>query len=114
VAIGAAALIAPTATGRAFGFPDADANESAIVIGRMFGIREVAVGAFTLTACRDRGPAPSTLALNALVDGSDAIVVGQRLLSRRGGHLIQLLATAGPFVAWLWASRQQRRLHPDP
>ena len=69
IALGVGALAAPATTARAFGL-DPVANPQLTLFGRMFGAREIALGAVTLVA---RGRLRRNLTLVGIaVDGADA------------------------------------------
>ncbi|WP_408899520.1 DUF4267 domain-containing protein [Nocardioides sp. R1-1] len=68
IVIGVGALAAPSTTARVFGL-DPEANPQLAYMGRMFGAREVALGALTLAS---RGPLRRNLtAVGVAVDGAD-------------------------------------------
>jgi len=68
IVIGVGALAAPTATARVFGL-DPVANPQLDYMGRMFGAREIALGAVTLVS---RGALRRNLtAVGVAVDGAD-------------------------------------------
>ena len=104
VAVGVSALLAPELTGRLFAFPKADLNPSAITLARLFGVREVAIGAANLLWLSSREPTRTLAALNLVVDGGDAAACVAGLLGRRGGARANALTllVALP-VAAVWA-----------
>lgn len=109
IALGIGALAAPTRTAKAFGLkPEANAQLS--YFARMFGAREVALGALTLAA---RGEARRRLVLVGLaVDGADAATGALGLRSKEftpvsGGMLVAgALGAVGSGVAALVAGRE--------
>jgi hypothetical protein len=89
IAIGAGALLAPGLAGRLFGLK-ADGNPEAQYLGRLFGVRDVALGVGLLKARRkDRAlwlqagiacdAADTVAALIALRDGAAPLPVGASL-----------------------------------
>jgi hypothetical protein len=55
LAIGAGAWAAPGLTGKVFGFKNIDTNHEALFMARLFGVRDVALGAGALAAKADAG-----------------------------------------------------------
>ena len=70
VAIGALSLMSPSLTARLF-LLDPKANPQLSYMGRMFGSREIALGAITLAASGDTRR--RLVQLGVAVDGSDAV-----------------------------------------
>ena len=102
--VGTLALLAPELTGRLFGYPKADINPSTVTLARMFGVREVAIGAANLVWLSSRPPTRMLAGLNLAVDGGDAAVSLAGLVARNGRARANLMAllVAAP-VAGLWA-----------
>lgn len=89
IAIGAGALAAPGPTAKAFGL-DPAANPQLGYFGRMFGAREIALGAVTLVS---KGALRRNLTLVGIaVDGSDAaagaIEMGARTVPKMSGGML--------------------------
>ena len=104
-AVGAAALAAPGVTSTLMGFPAGEDTASARMIGRLFAIREMALGAYTATQVQSDPLRADVYLLNAAVDMSDAAVCALTLLGRRGVGRAAAgsLALAVPFAAtFLW------------
>ncbi|WP_182376365.1 hypothetical protein [Nocardioides sp. WS12] len=79
IAIGVGALVAPAPTAKAFGLDPAN-NPQLGYFGRMFGAREIALGAVTLVS---KGALRRNLTLVGIaVDGSDAASGAVELTSR--------------------------------
>jgi hypothetical protein len=53
VAIGGGAWAAPGLTGKAFGFKNIDTNHEALFMARLFGVRDIALGAGALASSGD-------------------------------------------------------------
>jgi hypothetical protein len=109
IAIGAAAWAAPELSLRA-GMLDAHAPESPYLL-RLFGARDVALGAVTLFAAPEHKPA--LLRVGLAVDAADAgaavMALRSRRLSTRTGAVLTGAAGAA-MVAGLVALGQQRAL----
>ncbi len=110
IAIGVGALAAPTSTAKLLGL-DPVANPQLGYFGRMFGAREIALGAVTLVA---RGSLRRNLTLVGIaVDGADAAsgaleLAGGAVPKRTGITLIgAALGAVGGGVAGLASSRRQ-------
>ena len=104
-AVGVAALAAPGLASAIMGFPRGSDTASARMIGRLFAIREVALGAYTAAQVQRNATQPDLYLLNAAVDGSDAVVCALTLLGRRGVGRAAFgsFALAIPFAAtFLW------------
>jgi hypothetical protein len=84
ILIGAAALLAPGPTSRLLGFPTSQDSASARLMGRLFGVRDVALGVLVLRARRDPDFARFVYRLNACVDGGDAASMAVALIGREG------------------------------
>ena len=108
IAIGVGTLAAPGPMLKLFGFPTEHDNASARIVGRFFGIREVAIGALTLAVVQDRPRSRDLFALNAFVDGSDAVLALLALVTHRGipRAAVGTILVATPLAAgWLWLRR---------
>ncbi len=108
IVIGIGSLVAPSATARLFGI-DPAANPNMGVINRMFGAREVALGAVTLVS---KGSLRRNLTVVGIaVDGADAAsgaleIAGGGLPKLQGGALVGIAAGAvGSGIAALVLSR---------
>lgn len=109
IVIGIGALVAPGTTARLFGV-DPAANPQLGIFGRMFGAREIALGAVTLAS---RGSLRRNLTLVGIaVDGADAAggVLELRdggLPRVQGGALVGIaLGAVGSGIAALALSRR--------
>jgi hypothetical protein len=96
ILIGIGALVAPTTTARLFGV-DAAANPNLGIFGRMFGAREIALGAVTLVS---KGSLRRNLTVVGIaVDGADVAsgaleVTAGGLPKVQGGALVAIAAGA--------------------
>lgn len=84
VLIGAAALFAPGRTSRLLGFPVEQDSPSARLMGRLFGVRDVALGVLVWKARNDPAFARFVYRLNACVDGGDAASMAVAVAGRQG------------------------------
>lgn len=108
IAIGIGSLVAPSGTARLFGI-DAAANPNMGIINRMFGAREIALGAVTLVA---KGSLRRNLTMVGIaVDGADVAggaleIAGGGLPKVQGGALVGVAAGAvGAGIAALVLNR---------
>jgi len=103
VAIGAAALFAPSATARLMGFPAEQDNASARLMGRLFGVRDVALGVLVWRFRDEPALAPWAYRFNAAVDGGDAASIAVALLGRQGidrGAISSTVPAVGAAIGW--------------
>jgi hypothetical protein len=103
ILIGAAALLAPGPTSRLLGFPTSQDSASARLMGRLFGVRDVALGVLVLQARRNPEFARFVYCLNACVDGGDAASMAVALIGREGidrAALASSVPALGAMVGW--------------
>jgi hypothetical protein len=109
VAFGLAALLAPGLTRRLVRLPAAHDNPSARVMGRLFGWRELALGAMVLASRDQRDRLHALAGVNAAIDLGDAAGNAVPILEREGitagagGMLVTALIGA---AAWDRLRRQ--------
>jgi hypothetical protein len=85
VAIGLAPLLAPGPSSRLLGFPRAHDNASARLLGRLFAVRDVALGVLTWQVRDDPVLLRHAFRVNAAIDAADAATAAlPPLLGRRG------------------------------
>lgn len=84
VAIGAAAVLAPGPASRLLGFPRAHDSATARLMGRLFGIRDIALGVLVWRVREDRALSRFAYTLNACVDAGDIAAAAIPLVKRRG------------------------------
>lgn len=83
-AIGTAALLAPGPTSRLLGFPREQDSPTARLMGRLFGVRDIALGALAWRGRDEPEMSRYIYKLNAWVDAGDAATMGAALIGRRG------------------------------
>ncbi len=111
-------LIAPRQAARLFGFPAAHLSPSALLLARLYAIREAARGIqLTCEARSEQGPRRLTAAVNLAIDATDAVVatglVARRQAPRRPAVSIVCFAAT---ISLLWARyyrRVARATQPD-
>jgi hypothetical protein len=113
IAVGVVSVASPATAARLFGL-DAAANPSLPVMTRLFGVREIAIGAATLTA---RGAVRRRLVLAGMaVDGGDAaasvVSVGNQEIGKAPGGVLTAVAL-GAVGAGFAGLRQDRRTASD-
>ena len=107
IGIGVGALVATRPALSALGFEDP--APATVVLARMAGVRDIALGLQTLAVRDDAGRLRETSALGAVVDAGDAFAFGSALARREGmdAAALKSLPLAGAAViagAWV-ASR---------
>jgi hypothetical protein len=108
IGVGVVAVAAPGLLRRVMGLPASHGSASTDMMTRLFGIREVAVGVHVVGAVRSSGRQPDVYALNAAVDGGDALVMLVTAVKGGGARRAAIggLLTAIPVVGtWLWLRR---------
>jgi Domain of unknown function (DUF4267) len=111
VAIGAAAVLAPGPTSRLLGFPRQHDSATARLMGRLFGIRDVALGVLVWQVREDRELSRFAYKLNAWVDAGDMAAAAAPLLRRRGIDRASAATAAFAFAGaniWLRLLRRTR------
>lgn len=104
IAVGAAAMLAPSVAGRVFGFPQRDMNASTLLVSRLFAVREMAVGCASMVALAGGTDEARLYRWNAAVDGGDiAAALVTAVTSRKVTlAMVGTALTATTFtVAWL-------------
>ncbi len=84
VAIGATALLAPGPSSRLLGYPREQDSPTARLMGRMFGVRDFALGALVWHVRDDPTHSRYVYKLNAWVDIGDAAAMAAALIGRQG------------------------------
>jgi Domain of unknown function (DUF4267) len=103
IAIGAAALLAPGPTSKLLGFPRDHDNATARLMGRLFGVRDVALGVLVWRFKEDPAVAPWVFRFNAAIDAGDATAVAVAVGGRQGidrGALSSAVPALGAAVGW--------------
>jgi hypothetical protein len=111
VIIGVAPLLAPGPTSRLLGFPHAHDNPSARLMGRLFAVRDIALGVLTWQVRNDPVLLRYAFRVNAAIDASDMTAAALPLLGRRGIDRSALSTAAFAFAGanvWLALLRRSR------
>ncbi len=111
VAIAAAALFAPGPSSRLLGFPREQDSPSARLMGRLFGVRDIALGALVWQAGDEPVRAQFIYRLNAWVDAGDAAAMAAAVIGRQGIDRAALSSAAFALVGasgWLRLLRDTR------
>lgn len=111
VVIGLAPLLAPGPTSRLLGFPLAHDNASARLMGRLFAVRDIALGVLTWQVRDDPALLRHAFRINAAIDASDMTVAALPLLGRRGVDRAALSTAAFAFAGanvWLTLLRRSK------
>lgn len=109
--VGLAPIVAPDQAAALFKFPAEHLNATARFFGRLFGIRDIAVGVLTLWAVDKAEIVGFILIFNACVDGGDLAACG---LAFMGREKINRAASGSAVVAaiftllWVWVWSQLR------
>jgi hypothetical protein len=84
IAIGAAAVLAPGPGSRLLGFPAEQDSPSAHLMSRLFGVRDIALGALVWRTRDEPSLSRYVYRLNALVDAGDMAAMAVPVIERRG------------------------------
>lgn len=104
IAVGVASVLAPRTAAKLFGFPSDHDNGTARAMGRLFGVREIVLGAMVLKLQDDPRIAPDLYRLNACVDAGDAAAMATALIHRDGidrGAVLTLFVALGAVAGWV-------------
>ncbi len=107
-AIGLAPIVAARASSRLLGFPEAHDNATARLMARLFGVRDIGLGAIVLVNLGDADALRRALWLNLAMDLGDALMITIPLLRRQGidrAATLSLVFALGGAIAWtaaLW------------
>ena len=109
-AIGLAPILAPELTLKLLGFPPEQDNPSARMMARLFGVRDVGLGAIVLASTHEERALCRSFLLNGAMDLSDAAMISIPLIDRAG--IDRAAGTSLGFalgglsawtVGWFWA-----------
>jgi hypothetical protein len=104
VLLGLLPVVAASATSRILGFPEAQDNPTARLMARLFGVRDIGLGALVLMNLLDPSGLRRALWLNLAMDLGDAVMISVPLVRRQGidrAAGLCLLFALGGAVAWL-------------
>ena len=106
VLIGLAPIVAAAPASRLLGFPDAHDNPTARLMGRLFGVRDIGLGALVAMHLDDPAALRNAFWLNLAMDLGDAAMIAVLLGALR--VLPALLVIAIPVaLAWLRLRKQK-------
>ncbi len=106
VLIGLAPIVAAAPASRLLGFPDAHDNPTARLMGRLFGVRDIGLGALVVMHLGDPAALRKAFWLNLAMDLGDAAMIAVPLARRQGidrAAGLSLTFALGGATAWLIA-----------
>lgn len=83
-AVGLAPVVAAEPTMKLLGFPPEQDNPSARMMARLFGVRDIGLGAVVLASTREKRSLCRSFLLNGAMDLSDAAMISAPLIARSG------------------------------
>ncbi len=84
IAIGAVAVLSPGPTSRLLGYPQEQDSPTARLMGRLFGVRDIALGALVLHTRQEPNLARYAFKLNAWCDAGDLAAMAVAVIGRQG------------------------------
>jgi hypothetical protein len=106
--LGLAPIVAARPASRLLGFPEAHDNATARLMGRLFGVRDIGLGAIVLANLADPAALRRALWLNLAMDLADATMIMIPLARRQGidrPARLSLAFALGGAAAWIVALR---------
>lgn len=106
VILGLAPIVAARPSSRLLGFPDAHDNATARLMGRLFGVRDIGLGAIVVMNLGDPLALRKALWLNLAMDLGDALMIAIPLVRRQGidrAARLSLMFALGGATAWIVA-----------
>lgn len=111
-ALGLAPIVAPARASRLLGFPPEHDNPTARLMGRLFGVRDIALGVIAYAALHGQVSLPFALLLNFACDLADAAMISIPLVRRQGIDqaatwslaFASLGAASWILVWWVWVA----------
>lgn len=82
--LGAAPIVAARASSRLLRFPEAHDNATTRLMARLFGVRDIGLGAIVVASLGDPVALRKTLWLNLAMDLGDAVMIAIPLVRRQG------------------------------
>jgi hypothetical protein len=114
VIIGLAPLLAPGPMSHLLGFPRAHDNPSARLMGRLFAVRDIALGVLTWQVRDDPVLLRHAFRINAAIDASDMTAAALPLLGHRGINRAALSTATFAFTGMnVWLSLLRRSTASD-
>ena len=101
--LGLAPIVAPAQASRLLGFPQAHDNPTARLMGRLFGVRDIGLGAIVLASFGDPAALRRARWLNLAMDLGDALMIAIPLARRQGidrAAALSLGFALGGAAAW--------------
>lgn len=101
--IGVAPVVAAGLTSRLLGFPEAHDNPTARLMARLFGVRDIGLGAIVAMSLHDPAALRRALWLNLAMDLADASMIAIPLVRRQGidrAAGLSLAFALGGATAW--------------
>lgn len=83
-AIGVAPIFAPEASARLLGYPSEHDNATSRLMGRLFGVRDIALGVLVVSFLDDRNLLRWSFLFNLGIDLADAVMIAVPLVRRQG------------------------------
>lgn len=108
-AFGLLAIVAPGPAARLLGFPAGEDNATARLMGRLFGVRELALATIVWATPARRGPMRRVFALNAAVDAGDAAVMAGTLSAKTSANRAAAAMTVPALLGcalWLYLANE--------
>ncbi|MDC0673237.1 DUF4267 domain-containing protein [Nannocystis radixulma] len=102
-AIGLAPIVAPVHASRLLGFPSEHDNPTSRLMARLFGVRDIGLGAIVLADLADPAALRRALWLNLAMDLGDALMIAIPLVRRQGivrAAALSLAFALGGAAAW--------------
>lgn len=101
--LGLAPIVAPAQASRLLGFPAEHDNPTARLMARLFGVRDIGLGAIVLADLGDPAALRRALWLNLAMDLGDALMIAVPLARRQGidrAAALSLGFALGGAAAW--------------
>jgi hypothetical protein len=95
LAIGTGAYVLPELTGTIFGFDNLKENHEAVLMGRLFGIRDVALGLGVLSSKGESRALWWRLGIMCDVADAAAGIIGIKAGAPRRGHVLATITALG-------------------
>jgi len=84
VALGVAPIVAPARSAALLGFPEAHDNATSRLMARLFGVRDIGLGALTMASAHDTTTLRRAYLFNAAIDIADTSMIAIPLIADDG------------------------------